>query len=79
MHTIDSTYLEGGKPHEPVQAVVVGWYDAGSPCDVARLTVELNLHPLHSIHAALHNDLSTHLCDTRQEKKMKQTLVNATA
>ena len=38
-------YLEGSKPHEPVQAVMVRWYEARSLVHVPWLTQELVLFP----------------------------------
>lgn len=44
-HVIYMRYLEGSKPHEPVKAVVVGRYDAGTAAGGSWLALELNLLP----------------------------------
>ena len=41
-------YLEGSKPHEPVEAVVVGRNKAGATTNSAWFAVELNLKPVSS-------------------------------
>lgn len=38
-------YLEGCKPHEPVEAVVVGGYDARTTASGSWFALELNLLP----------------------------------
>ena len=42
-------YLEGSKPHEPVEAVVVGRNKAGAATNSAWFAVELNLKPVSSL------------------------------
>lgn len=38
-------YLKGSEPHEPVEAVVVGGYGAGTTASGAWFALELNLLP----------------------------------
>ena len=67
----DHIHLKGSKPHQPVQAIVVGRDDTGPSVYAARLTMELNLSPLNiitiwsqsSVMSALNNHLSAFLSD----------------
>ena len=60
--------LKGGKPHEPVEAVVIGGDEAGTTSHTTGLTLELKLHPLcliveGVIPSALKDHFCTFLCD----------------
>ncbi len=61
--------LEGGKPHQPVEAIVVGRYDAGAPAQATRLAFELKLLPVglrinSGVPSALEDYFCTFLSDT---------------
>lgn len=58
------SHLEGSEPHEPVQPVVVGRYEARSAVDVAWFTQELVLLPnrLRVLGILAQSALEDHLC-----------------
>ena len=67
----DHIHLKGSKPHQPVQAIVVGRDNTGPSVYAARLTMKFNLSPLNiitiwsqsSVIGALNNHLSAFLSD----------------
>lgn len=74
-------YLEGGEPHEPVQAVVVRRHEARPPVHVPGLTHELVLFPHRSrvlgirAQSALENHLSALLSDAAEERERREQWV----
>ena len=55
--------LKCGKPHEPVEAIVVGGYDAGAAIQATRLTLELKFLPVSfRIDGCVPSTLEDHFC-----------------